>query len=103
MTQPTFTDGPPVPLMVEGTLDAAGLRQLFVYIEAAGQVIGVREKGGPAEYAAGDPMPPATAMERLLAGTARAVQIRYRYEGHEWTDTVFATAQGFRVIRCQHG
>jgi hypothetical protein len=103
MTQPTFTDGPPVPLMVEGTLDAAGLRQLFADIQSAGTVLDVREKGGPAEYAGGAGLTPAAALERLLAGAARAVQVRYRYEGHDWTDTVFATAQGFRVIRCQHG
>lgn len=102
MTQPTFSDGPPVPLMVEGTLDAAGLRQLFADLTAAATVVGVRQKGGPAEYTAADDLSADTARDRLLAGAIRAVQIRYRYDGHEWTDTVFATAPGFRVIRCQH-
>ena len=103
MTQPTFADGPPVPLMVEGLIDPPTLTRLFADIQTAGRVLGVREKGGPAEYAGGDVMPPAVALERLLAGTARAVQLRYHFDGHEWTDTVLATASGFRVVRCRHG
>lgn len=102
MTQPTFADGPPVPLMVEGVIDAATLRQLFADIQTAGTVLGIREKGGPAEYAGGDGMPPAVALDRLLAGIARAVQLRYRFDRHEWTDTVLATASEFRVVRCRH-
>lgn len=102
MTQPTFEDGPPVPLMVEGLIDPPTLTQLFADIQTAGTVLGVREKGGPAEYAAGDGMPHAVALERLLAGTARAVQLRYQFDGHEWTDTILATAAGFRVVRCRH-
>ena len=103
MSQPTFADGPTVPLMMDGVIDAATLRQLFTDIQSAGTAIGVREKGGPAEYAAGGELSPAKALERLLAGTARAVQIRYQFDGHEWTDTVLATATGFRVVRCRHG
>lgn len=103
MTQPTFADGPPVPLMVEGVLDPAGLRQLFADLATAATVTGVQEKGGPAEYASGDVMPPAVALNRLLSGAARAVQVRYQFDGHEWTDTVMALPAGFRVVRCRHG
>ena len=103
MTQPAFADGPSVPLMVEGLIDPPTLTRLFNDIQTAGTVLGVREKGGSAEYAGGDAMPPAIALERLLAGTARAVQLRYHFDGHEWTDTVLATASGFRVVRCRHG
>lgn len=102
MTQPTFADGPPVPLMVEGLIDPPTLSQLFADIQSAGKVLGVREKGGQAEYASGEDMPPAAALERLLAGTARAVQVRYHFDGHEWTDTVMAIGPRFRVVRCRH-
>jgi hypothetical protein len=100
MNQPTFSDGPPVPLMIEGLIDQPTLRGLFADIEATGCVLGVREKRGPAEYA--DEMTTASSLERLLNGSTRAVQIRYRYDGHEWTDTVLALAAGFRVVRCRH-
>jgi hypothetical protein len=102
VTQPTFADGPPVPLLVEGLLDPPTLARLFADIASTGTVLGVREKGGPIEYAGGDAMPPAVALERLLAGTARALQIRYHFDGHEWTDTALATPAGFRVVRCRH-
>lgn len=102
MTQPTFADGPPVPLLVEGLIDRPTLTRLFADLESAAVVTGVREKGGPAELAGAGELPPAAARERLLAGTARAVQVRYTFDGHDWTDTVLAVPGGFRVIRCRH-
>ena len=102
MTQPTFSDGPPVPLMVEGQIDSPTLIQLFADIQSAGTVLGVREKGGPVEYAGEGELSLTIAQERLLAGIARAIQIRYRHDGHDWTDTVLAAPAGFRVIRCRH-
>lgn len=102
MTRPTLPDGPTVPLMVEGVIDAATLRQLFADLAAAAAVLAVREKGDPRGYADGGERAPESALDRLLAGAARAVQVRYRYDGHEWTDTVFAVPTGFRVIRCRH-
>lgn len=102
MSQPTFAEGPPVPLMVEGLIDPPTLARLFADIQSAGTVLGVREKGGPAEYAENEVMSTALALDRLLAGTARAVQVRYQFDGHEWTDSVFASGTGFRVVRCRH-
>lgn len=103
MTQPTFADGPPVPLMVEGLIDPPTLTRLFADLDATATGVSVREKGGPGEYAGAGETPPAVALERLLAGTARATQVRYHYDGHEWTDTVLAVPGGFRVVRCRHG
>jgi hypothetical protein len=103
MTQPTFSDGPPVPLMVEGTLDATGLRQLFADLSTAATVREVREKGGPTEYTSGNELPLAAACDRLLSGAARAIQLRYHFDGHDWTDTIFALPTGYRTIRVRHG
>lgn len=103
MTQPTFADGPPVPLMVEGLIDPPTLTRLFADLESAATGVRAREKGGPGEYAAAGEMPPAVALERLLAGAARAVQLLYHFDGHDWTDTVLAAPAGFRVVRCRHG
>ncbi|MFO0798461.1 MAG: hypothetical protein U0804_13370 [Gemmataceae bacterium] len=102
MTQPTFADGPPVPLMVEGLIDPPTLARLFADLESAATGPSAREKGGPGAFAGAGETPPAAALERLLAGTARAVQLRYRFDGHDWTDTVTAAAGGFRVVRCRH-
>ena len=102
MSQPKFEDGPPVPLMVEGLIDAAMLHQLFVDLAGNATIISVREKGTPTSYAPAEELSASAAMERLLAGTTRAVQIRYQFDGHEWTDTIMLIGTGFRVVRCRH-
>ncbi|MBL8867973.1 MAG: hypothetical protein KF873_23420 [Gemmataceae bacterium] len=103
MTQPTFSEGPPVPLMVEGTIDSPTLAKMFAEIESHGTLIGIREKAGPGDYAGTEELTPALALDRLQRREARAVQIRYRHDGFEWTDTVLAMPDGFRVVRCRHG
>jgi hypothetical protein len=102
MTQPQFTDGPPVPMMVEGLIDAATLRQLFADLAAHATVLGVREKFGPTTYTHAGELTTDDALGRLLRGHARAVQVRYRFADHEWTDTILAASGGFRVVRCRH-
>ena len=102
MMQPTFTEGPPVPLMVDGVIDAATLRQLFTDLAAAATVHDLREKSGPKAYTGIDELTPDAALGRLLSGVARATQVRYRFDGHEWTDTIVSVPGGFRVVRCRH-
>ena len=102
MTQPQFADGPPVPLMAEGFLDATALNQLVAGLRARATVLGVREKAAAAAYARTEEPSLDSAIVRLKAGETRAVQVRYRYDGHEWTDTVFTILTGFRVVRCRH-
>jgi hypothetical protein len=102
MSQPQFDDGPPVPLMVDGTIDAATLRQLFSDLAAAATILGVREKGGPTVCASAEEPPAEVARDRLLSGAARAVQVRYRFADSEWSDTILSLFNGFRVVRCRH-
>ncbi len=102
MSQPTLPDGPPVPMMVEGLLDPPTLSALFADLQAATTGVSVREKGDPKGYAGTDELPLSVALARLLTGVSRAVQVRYRYDGHDWTDTVVALPTGFRVVRCRH-
>lgn len=102
MSQPTFTEGPPVPLMVDGVIDAITLRQLFSDLATSTTVIGLREKGGPTTYSGADEPTSDEALARLLSGIARATQVRYRFDSHEWTDTILTVPGGFRVVRCRH-
>jgi hypothetical protein len=103
VSQPTFADGPPVPLMVEGLLDAGTLRQLFADLAASASLLGIREKGSPTGYAPPETVKADAALTRLLSGEMRALQVRYQFEGHEWSDTILAVPVGFRVVRCRHG
>lgn len=98
----SFADGPPLPEMREGLLSAGDLTQLFADISACTTVLGVQEKGGAQRYAEAGTLPLDTARERLVDGAARAVQIRYRFDGFEWSDTVMRLPAGFRLVRCQH-
>jgi len=102
MSEPTFAEGPPVPLMVEGLIDATTLRQLFADLASSAVVIDVREKGDPRGYALPTELMPELARDRLLGGLTRAVQVRYRYDSHEWTDTILGMPTGYRVVRCRH-
>ena len=42
------------------------------------------------------------ALQELWDGKLQAVQIRYAYDSHEWTDTLMRADSHVRVIRCQH-
>jgi hypothetical protein len=86
--------------MVEGTIDADTLRRLFADLSAA-TILAVREKGVETVYASAEEMSPDVASHRLLSGVARAVQVRYQFDGCEWTDTILAVRGGFRVVRCR--
>ncbi|MFO0949246.1 MAG: hypothetical protein U1D30_25595 [Planctomycetota bacterium] len=102
MNQPTFEDGPPVPMMVEGTMDEATLRQFFADLGTHATIEAIREKNSlTANSAAGAPDLP-TLLDQLLARETRAAQIRYTFDSHAWTDSLFATPQGFKVVRCRH-
>ena len=94
-------EGPPVPPMWQADLDADALGRLFADLAAAAEVLSVRGKGGQRGYASDDQITPSTAHEQLAAGVLAGVQVRYRYDGHEWTDTVLRTAGGFRLVRCR--
>lgn len=100
MTQPTFPDGPRVPLMVEGVLDATTLRQLAEDLTSAAEVRSVREKAAQG-YASPDSQSVNDTIDRLLSGAVHAAQIEYRYDGHDWIDTVMRTRDNFRLVRCR--
>jgi len=102
MTQPTFTEGPPVPLMIEGVLDAVKLAELFSDLTTHASAIEVRKKGGPAAYSGTVESTLDGLLAELQKGAERAAQIRYHFDGHNWTDTLFATSKGFRIIRTRH-
>lgn len=42
------------------------------------------------------------AEEWLLGRKVRAVQVRYRYDGGEWWDTIMILPEGYRLVRIRH-
>lgn len=102
MSEPRLEDGPPVPLMVEGIIDADTLRQLFTDLSLSARILKIREKGGASAYTMDEEPPPEIALDRLLSGATRAVQVHYQFAGFEWADTMLRLPSGFRVVRCRY-
>ena len=89
---------PPLPEVLRGVLDAEGLgqyvRDLVDHAEVRSCIVrsGQRDTAGGAVDLAG-------IAELLLDGRTRAVQVRYRHDGSEWTDTLMAADGTVRVVR----
>ena len=107
MTQDPTPAAPPVPLvpLQEALLDAAMLGQLCFDLGQAAELVAILDRG--ARGAAPTPRPATRdGLERvraeLVAGTLAAVQLRYRFAGEEWWDTVTRVPAGFRLLRISH-
>lgn len=88
----------------DALLDEPTVRQLFFDIDAAGELVDIIYKGQGARRAqpvAGAPSL-ADAQRDLTAGQVAAVQLRYRFHGEEWWDTLVRTGAGVRLIRISH-
>lgn len=82
-------------------IDEATLEQVLFDIGAAAELIAVMIKGGPRSNAHGGAPDLAAARAALSAG-AHGVQLRYRFEGREWWDTIMRTAGGrLRIVRTE--
>ncbi|MBZ0237286.1 MAG: hypothetical protein K8M05_33485 [Deltaproteobacteria bacterium] len=105
MSEPATVATPvtPVTPVHDALLDEPTTRQLFFDIEEAAELVDVVTKGPGARRA--DPvaaaMPSLADAQRALA-SGHAVQLRYRFGGEEWWDTLVRTSAGVRLIRISH-
>jgi hypothetical protein len=97
-----FPDGPPLPEMREAVLSRDDVLALVADLRAHTRVISTLCKAGPQQQTPPGSIPLEVAIERLFERTVSAIQIRYAYDGHEWTDTLLNTPAGIRMVRCQH-
>jgi ferredoxin-type protein NapG len=88
-----------LPELREADLDEAGLRALFGDLAAATQIEDIRSKQAPERRAEASRISAEEALGWLLEGRVRGVQVRYRYDGQSWCDTILATTRGHRVVR----
>lgn len=86
----------------QADLDPATLAALFDDIATYTQVIGALLKGAPTSYAPDQLVDLPTARTLLQAGTVRGIQLRYRYQGQEWWDTLLRLPTGVRLVRINH-
>ncbi len=95
----------PLPEMEEATFDAAGLAALAREVDANAQELSASTKGG-SEVRSDDPgaLTAAQSAERLIAGSAQALQWRYAFQGVRFADTVMRRTDGnFRLLRMRTG
>lgn len=95
-------DGPPLPEMRDAVLSHDEILVLAADLQAYTQIASVICKIRSLQHVPPENIPLPAAIDQLFARTVTAVQIRYVYDGHEWTDTLMYTPTGIRLVRCQH-
>jgi hypothetical protein len=91
-----------LPPLQAAVLDAATLQSLFEDLAAETSVDEILMKGEACGYASGGRPSLSGALEALEQGSAMGVQIRYRYQGSAWWDTLLRTPEGVRLVRIEH-
>lgn len=91
----------PLPALPTATLDAALLEAFLRDLTEHTEVLDVLEKRAPGAHADLRPVELRSAVARLCAGQVRAVQVRYRWNGEEWRDTLLPTDAGLRLVRAR--
>jgi hypothetical protein len=88
-----------LPDLQSSALDPETLEQLFFDLSQLAEVLDVRLKAAPTARA--NPVAPSLEDARLalVQGQTLAAQIRYRFRGVEWIDTLMKTAEGVRLVR----
>lgn len=85
----------------EAFIDPGTLQQLFVDLAGCAQVLAVLAKGGGTDRAHGGTMSLQEGKEMFMSKRVRGLQIRYRYEGAEWWDTLMHTPGGVKIVRIE--
>ncbi len=92
-----------LPDIQQAVLDASTVEQLFADIRACAQVIEVLAKFGSRQHVREEPLTLDDAQRLLLEKSVRGVQLRYRYDGDLWWDTLMRVEEGFRLTRLRPG
>ncbi|NMO14902.1 hypothetical protein HPC49_05960 [Pyxidicoccus fallax] len=98
----TTLDAESLPSLQQAVLDAATLARLVSDIEGLTLVDEVLLKGGGASMASTQRSTLAEAVDALQRGQVVGVQVRYRYQGQAWWDTLLRAPQGIRLVRIAH-
>jgi hypothetical protein len=97
------TSGPADDLDVEplqvAVLDEGTVDQLFFDVGAAAELIDVAVRGGEDVRGAVSRPGLGEARDALVSGRAVGIQLRYRFRGVEWWDTLVRIEGGVRLVR----
>ena len=98
----TTLDAEALPSLQQAVLDAATLARLVSDIQGLTEVDEVLLKGGSSAMASTQRRTLADAVDALQQGHVLGVQVRYRYQGQAWWDTLLRAPQGIRLVRIAH-
>lgn len=101
---PTDENAPPkLSDLNQATLDWPGVEALLRDIAACTQVTEIIPKAVAQGYVTdGVALTLADARRLLEERAVRGLQIRYRYEGADWWDTLMVLPEGWRLVRIRH-
>ena len=97
------TDAPALPELHSSSLDDAQVAQLLTDIEVCTELTEILPK-----FAAQQRVPDAAsvtlaqAREWLATRAVRGLQLRYRYDGADWWDTLMQDGDRYRIVRIRH-
>lgn len=84
-------------------LDAAQVEQLLRDIEVCTHITGIIPKFAARGYVPDSAsVTLAEARELLATRAVRGLQLRYRYEGADWWDSLMLVGDHFRLVRIRH-
>ena len=82
-------------------IDEQRLAQILFDIDAAAELLDVNIKAGSRTHASVG-KPDLSAAKAALDAGALGIQLRYRFEGKEWWDTIMRSASGrLRIVRTE--
>jgi hypothetical protein len=92
-----------LPDLNQAELDWSGVEALLRDIDALAQVTEIILKLGPRQMVAdAAALTLVQTREILRQRSARAVQIRYRYDGADWWDTLMLLPECWKLVRVRH-
>lgn len=86
----------------DAVLDRDMVDRLFFDVREAAELLGVTVKGALESMASAEGIDLDAARDALHDGRVAGVQLRYRFEGTEWWDTLLWTRGGIRLVRIDH-
>lgn len=89
-----------LPELTQAVLEPEVLEQYFRDLEQCAGILDILPKfGAQVQVGAASGWGLGEARDAVLNGRVRGVQIRYRYDGAEWWDTLLCQPAGVRIVR----
>ncbi|WP_018969501.1 hypothetical protein [Rubritalea marina] len=101
--EPPAGSGIDFPELFQGALEPQALERLIADIKVCTQILEVIPKYASTGYVDdSEKVDIDDAVQALVEGKLRGLQLRYLYEGDQWWDTLIRLPQGVKLVRVKH-